>query len=179
MTDTTRLRPGHHLGRSAHHRLGRGTRGAAGRPREGREGPVARYRRLGGAPPSADVLDLGGVDRVLCPDGRVSPVVHQRRPIPRRPVQGPGGALGRRLVRSGQPGLRRLRPHHLRGPSLDPGRRVRHVVRGSARLVRRHHRRLPSRLDRIRCSVALARSSSASRCCWAGSCSSTSSPATR
>ncbi len=31
-------------------------------------------------------------------------------------------AVGGRLVRSRQPGLRRLRPHHLRGPGLDPGR---------------------------------------------------------
>ena len=43
-------------------------------------------------------------------------------PLPRRPRQGPAAAQPEALVRLRRAGLRRLRPHRLRRPRLDPGR---------------------------------------------------------
>ena len=55
-------------------------------------------------------------------DGRVPAAVHRQGPLLRRSQQGPAAAQLRGLVRLRRAGLRRLRPHHLRRPVLDPGR---------------------------------------------------------
>ena len=138
MTDTTRPATPTRLRRSAAPLTPTGGPEAPlSGPGEGREGPVARHRRLARAPPTARCS--GSRPRLIVffvAHGGLPAAVHQHRPDPptcprpaRRPRPTPGSV--------GTPGLRRLRAYHLRRPSLDPGRHLRHRVHrcSSARFV--------------------------------------------
>ena len=156
-----------------------GPEAPAGCPGEGREGAFARYRRLGGATRTADVLDLGGADRVLRPHGGVS---RSCSPAPTRPSRTCPRPAKRPRPTPGSAGtVRATTSTH--GPSTVPEPRSWSACspRCSWQCSARSSASSPvtEPAGWIRCSAASARSSSASRCCWAGFCFSTSSPTTR
>ena len=111
--------------------------GGAGNCRRAGQGPIAVGQCLDRAPAQPDVLDLGRPDRAVRGDGRrsrsCSPTRTRTSPIS---AKARAAAQLRGLVRLRQPGLRRLRPDHLRRPGLDPGRDARHPVHPGLRLRR-------------------------------------------
>ena len=109
----------------------------------------------------------------------VPAAVHQHRPLLRRSLQGARGAVRRR---PGSAATRRATtstpaPSTALGPRSWSGIFATLFAWSSARSSASSP--ATGAAGSTRCSAGSARSSSASRCCWAASCSSTSSPATR